>query len=74
MIKASSNHLKTLVRQLTILGVTYTPATLDQVTFDTIINSAFVQGRKYSQQMREGNREKKRTVKKVIWGRAIKVM
>lgn len=56
MIKASSNHLKAAVRQLTVLGVTYIPTTLDQTTFDTIINSAFVQGNKYGQQMGKGNK------------------
>lgn len=56
MIKASSNHLKAAVRQLTALDVTYTPTYLDQATFDDIINSAFAQGNKYGQQMGKGNR------------------
>lgn len=56
MIKASSNHLKAAVRQLTALGVTYTPAYLDQATFYNIINSAFTQGNKYGQQKGKGNR------------------
>lgn len=56
MVRASSNHLKAAVRQLTILGITYTPTHLDQATFDEVISSAFAQGNMYGQQMGKGNR------------------
>lgn len=49
MLRASSNHLKAYLRQITLLGGSYIPATLDKPTFDEIINSEFKQGGKYGQ-------------------------
>lgn len=50
MIRASSNHLKAAIRQITLLGATYTPYLLDQSSFDLIINSPYGLGSKYKQQ------------------------
>lgn len=47
MVKASSNHLKAAVRQITLLEGTYTPSILDQAAYDEIINSSFGKGNMY---------------------------
>lgn len=56
MIKASSNHLKTVVRQLMTLGGTYTPAYLSDEEYDAIINSSFQNGNRYGQQKGHGGK------------------
>lgn len=50
MLKASSNHLKAYVRQITTLNETYIPRVLYQAAFDAIIGASFGQGGKHSQQ------------------------
>lgn len=50
ILKASSNHLKAYVRQITALGETYIPTVLDQAAFDAIIGATFGQGGKHPQQ------------------------
>lgn len=55
LMEGSSNHLKAYVHQLSILGVTYLPALLDQTTYDEIINSPFGQGNKYGLQNNNGS-------------------
>lgn len=54
ILKASSNHMKAYVRQITALGETYTPTVLDQTAFDAIIGAAFGQGGKHPQQGGDG--------------------
>lgn len=56
MIKASSNHLKAAVRQITALGGSYTPSYLSAEEFDAIINSSFQNGNKYGQLNGQGGK------------------
>lgn len=54
MIKASSNHLRAAVRQVTALGESYVPSYLTTEEFNIIINSAFQCGNVYAQQKGKG--------------------
>lgn len=45
--KGSRNHLRSLNRQLTSLGVVYTPVYLSQSEYDLIVNSAIEKGKQY---------------------------
>lgn len=45
--KGSRNHLRAFNRQLTYLGLTYTPQILDQSTFNQIVSSSMEQGKQY---------------------------
>lgn len=47
LTKASENHLKAAIRQITALGGVYTPVLMSVSEFDTIIASGFQQGGKY---------------------------
>ncbi len=47
MVRSSSNHLKAAVRQITALGGSYVPTTLEQAAFDQIISSQYTQGKQY---------------------------
>jgi len=47
LLKGSRNHLRAFNRQLTTLGITYTPQYLDAATYQTIISAAFEKGSQY---------------------------
>lgn len=47
LLKASSNHLRAFNRQLTSLGIAYSPTYLDWATFTQIVTSPMEQGRRY---------------------------
>lgn len=44
---ASSNHLRAFTKQLTALGVTYTPQYIDQATYTQIVNTPMEKGKQY---------------------------
>jgi len=54
LMKASSNHLKAAVRQITALGGTYVPVVLSREDFDAIINAPFTHGNAYGQYKGKG--------------------
>ena len=47
LLKGSRNHLRAFDRQLTIIGLIYTPTFLSQADFDQIVNSAMEMGKQY---------------------------
>lgn len=56
MIKASSNHLRATVRQLTAKGGSYAPSFLTTEAFDAIINTEFKGGKAYKHKKGNGNK------------------
>lgn len=56
LMRGSRNHLRAFNSNLVLLGVTYEPQYLDQLTFDEIVNSPMEQGQRYARQNRGGNR------------------
>jgi hypothetical protein len=44
---ASSNHLRAFTKQLTALGVTYTPKYIDQATYTQIVSTPMEKGKQY---------------------------
>jgi ABC-type antimicrobial peptide transport system ATPase subunit len=44
---ASSNHLRAFTKQLTALGVTYTPQYIDQATYTQIVSTPMEKGKQY---------------------------
>jgi hypothetical protein len=47
LLKGSRNHLRAFNRQLTTLGVVYTPIYISQTDYDLIINSSMEKGNQY---------------------------
>ena len=47
LVKGSRNHLRAFNRQLTTLGIVYTPVYLSQGDYDLIVNSSMEQGKQY---------------------------
>ncbi len=47
LLKGSRNHLRAFDRQLTNLGLSYTPSYISQADFDQIVNSAMEMGKQY---------------------------
>ena len=47
LLKGSRNHLRAFNRQLTTLGIVYTPIYLSQEAYDLIVNSSMEQGKQY---------------------------
>ncbi len=47
LLKGSRNHLRAFNRQLTALGIVYTPVYLSQADYDLIVNSSMEQGKQY---------------------------
>ena len=47
LLKGSRNHLRAFSRQLSNLGITYTPQYIDQAAYDQIISSPFEKGKQY---------------------------
>ncbi len=47
LLRASSNHLRAFNRQLTSLGITYSPLYLDSTTYNQIATSPIEQGKRY---------------------------
>lgn len=45
--RGSRNHLRSFNRQLTALGITYSPVYITQAAFDSIVTSAFEKGKPY---------------------------
>jgi hypothetical protein len=54
LLKGSSNHLRAFNRQLTNLGVVYTPVFISQSEFDMIVNSSMEKGRQYRMNDQDG--------------------
>ncbi|NDV67697.1 DUF2202 domain-containing protein [Dysgonomonas sp. 25] len=54
LLKSSTNHLRAVVRQITLLGSSYTPSLLDGTTYQVIISSNPGQGNKYQQKGKQG--------------------
>lgn len=52
--RGSRNHLRAFYRQLTALGIVYTPAYLTQAEYDQIVSSSMEKGKQY-RMMRNGN-------------------
>jgi hypothetical protein len=50
LLKGSRNHLRAFYRQLTNLGVTYTPVYINQAEYDQIVNAAMENGNQYKMQ------------------------
>lgn len=46
--RGSRNHLRSFNRQLTALGITYSPVYITKSAFDSIVNSAFEKGKPYA--------------------------
>lgn len=46
--RGSRNHLRSFSRQLTALGIVYSPIYISQSEYDTIINSSFEKGKGYA--------------------------
>jgi len=57
LLKGSRNHLRAFNKQLTNLGVTYSPVYITQSDYDSIINSSIESGMKYHM---HGNKKNKR--------------
>ena len=47
LVKGSRNHLRAFNRQLTALGIVYTPVYLSQGDYDLIVNSSMEKGKQY---------------------------
>jgi len=47
LLKGSSNHLRAFNRQLTTLGVVYSPVFINQADYDLIVNAAMEKGKQY---------------------------
>jgi hypothetical protein len=47
LLKGSRNHLRAFNRQLTTLGIVYTPVYVSQADYDLIVNSAMEKGNQY---------------------------
>jgi hypothetical protein len=47
LLKGSRNHLRAFNRQLTALGITYSPTYLAQTEFDQIVNAPMEKGKQY---------------------------
>lgn len=47
LIRGSRNHLRAFNRQLTTLGIVYTPVYITQTDYDLIVNSAMEKGNQY---------------------------
>jgi hypothetical protein len=47
LLKGSRNHLRAFNRQLTTLGIVYTPIYISQTDYDLIINSSMEKGNQY---------------------------
>lgn len=54
LLKSSTNHLRAAVRQITLLGGSYTPSLLDEATYQEIISSKPGQDNKYQQKGKQG--------------------
>lgn len=54
LLKSSTNHLRAVVRQITLSGSNYTPSLLDETTYQEIISSNPGQGNKYQQKGKQG--------------------
>jgi hypothetical protein len=55
LLKGSRNHLRAYTRQLTSLGMTYTPQYISQSVYDQIITSSFEKGKQYRMNGQNGN-------------------
>lgn len=53
LLSASSNHLRAFNKQLTLLGITYTPVYLDSATYTQIVTASMEGGKRY--RLRNGN-------------------
>jgi len=47
LLKGSRNHLRAFNRQLTTLGLVYTPVYISQIDYDLIVNSSMEKGKQY---------------------------
>jgi len=47
LLKGSRNHLRAFNRQLTTLGIVYTPGYISQADYDLIVSSAMEKGKQY---------------------------
>ena len=47
LARASANHFKAAIRQITALGGTYTPAIMTQEQYEAVIATGFEQGKRY---------------------------
>jgi len=47
LLKGSRNHLRAFYRQLTTLGIVYTPVYISQTDYDLIVNSSMEKGKQY---------------------------
>jgi hypothetical protein len=47
LLKGSRNHLRAFNRQLTTLGIVYTPVYISQTDYDLIVNSSMEKGKQY---------------------------
>lgn len=55
LMRGSRNHLRAFNRQLSALGISYTPVYISQDEFDQVVNSPMEQGQRYRFRGRKGN-------------------